>query len=160
MQKLFFILIGILFINTTQAQKCSNPRGYAFSILIQPGTMPVDENGVPMKRKITKERFIYLITSGNAKPVINTILYGKTAVKWDVADIKEKEFSTVAESTQKTLLIKPGKGGSLWKINIQEISNHVISENLPAINIKGKIDNKLFTLLLYKETAVKGFDSY
>ena len=59
MQKLFFILIGIIFLNTAQAQKYCNPSGYAFSILVQPGTIPVDENGRPIKRRIMKRK-IYL----------------------------------------------------------------------------------------------------
>ena len=160
MQKLFFILIGIIFLNTTQAQKYFKPTGYAFSILIQPGTVPVDENGVPVKRQINKERFIYIITPGNNMPIINTIVYGKAAVKWDLPGPAEKEFSAVKDNTQKTMNIKPSKGCSMWRISIQEISNHGISENMPIINIKGKTDNKSFTLLLYKETAVQGFDTY
>ena len=56
--------------------------------------------------------------------------------------------------------IKPSKECSMWRINIQEILNHPISENMPTINIKGKVENKSFTLLLNKETAVQGFDSY
>ena len=159
MQKLFYILIGIIFLSTAQAQKYCKPSGYAFSILIQPGTIPVDENGIPLKRRINKERFIYILTVGNTKPVINTILYGKTDVKWDLSKA-EKEFSTVIENTQKTMKIKPSKGCSMWRINIQEILNQAITENSPTINIKGKIENKSFTLLLNKETAVQGFDSY
>ena len=159
MQKLFFILIGIIFFNSVEAQKYCKPNGYAFSILVQPGTIPVNENGRPIKRKIMKERFIYILTAGKTKPVINTILYGKTDVKWELSKA-EKEFSTVIENTQKTMKIKPSKGCSMWRINIQEILNKAISENNPTINIKGKIENKSFTLLLNKETAVQGFDSY
>ncbi len=159
MQKLFFILIGIIFLNTVEAQKYCNPSGYAFSIIIQPGTIPVDENGSPIKRRIMKERFIYILTAGKIKPVINTIFYGKTVVKWDLSKA-EKEFSAIIENTQKTMKIKPSKGCSMWRINIQEILNQAISENSPTINIKGKIENKSFTLLLNKESAVQGFDSY
>ena len=159
MQKLFFILIGIIFLNTVEAQKYCNPSGYAFSIMVQPGTIPVDENGRPIKRRIMKERFIYILTAGKIKPVINTILYGKTDVKWDLSKA-EKEFSAIIENTQKTIKIKPSKGCSMWRINIQETINHAIAENRPNINIKGKIENKSFTLLLNKETAVQGFDSY
>ena len=160
MQKLFFILIGTIFLNTAEAQKYRNPSGYAFSILVQPGTIPVDENGRPIKRRIIKERFIYILTPGKIKPVINTILYGKTGVKWDLTGLAEKEFSAIIENTQKTMKIKPSKGCSMWRINIQEILNQAISQNNATINIKGKIENKSFTLLLNKETAVQGFDSY
>jgi len=160
MQKLFFILIGIIFLNTVEAQKYCKPNGYAFCIMIQSGTIPVDENGRPVKRNINKERFIYILTAGKFKPVINTILYGKTDVKWDLSGLAEKEFSAVTESTQKTMKIKPSKGFSMWRINIQEILNKAITENSPNINIKGKIENKSFTLLLNKETVVQGFDSY
>ena len=160
MHKLFFILIGIILLNSVQAQKYCNPCGYAFSILVQPGTIPVDENGRPIKRKIMKERFIYILTAGKTKPVINTILYDKTDVKWDLPGLAEKEFSAVTEKTQKTMKIKPSKGCSMWRINIHEILNQAITENSPIINIKGKIENKSFTLLLNKETVVQGFDSY
>ena len=160
MQKLFFILIGIIFLNTAQAQKYCNPSGYAFSILIQPGTIPVDENGVPIKRRINKERFIYIVTIGKLKPTISSVMFGKTAVKWDLSNVAEKEFSAVTESTQKTMNIKPTKGCSLWRINIQEIANQPISENMVSINIKGKIENKNFTILIYKETNLRGFETY
>ena len=159
MQKLFFILIGIIFFNSVEAQKYCKPNGYAFSILVQPGTIPVDENGRPVKRNINKERFIYILTVGKTKPVINNILYGKTDVKWDLSRA-EKEFSAIIENTQKTMKINPSKGCSMWRINIQEILNKAITENSPTINIKGKIENKSFTLLLIKEIAVQGFDSY
>ena len=106
-----------------------------------------------------KERFIYILTAGKTKPIINTIFYGETNVKWDVSRA-EKEFTTVIENTQKTMKIKPSKGCSMWRINIQEILNQAITENSATINIKGKIENKSFTLLLNKETVVQGFDSY
>jgi hypothetical protein len=160
LQKLFFIIIGIIFLNTAQAQKYCMPGGYAFNILIQPGTIPVDDKGVPLKRQINKERFIYLITPGKDKPTLTSIVYGKTAVKWDLPGTAENEFSAVTENTQKTMNIKPPKGCSMWRINIQEINNQRISENIPAINVTGKIDNKSFTLLIFKETAVQGFDTY
>ncbi len=160
MQKLFFILIGIIFLNTVQAQKYCKPSGYAFSILIQPGTVPVDENGGPVKRQINKERFLYIITPGKNKPIINSIVYGKATVKWDLPGPAENEFSAVKDNTQKTMIIKPSKGCSMWRINIQEINNRRISENISAISITGKTDNKSFTLLIFKETAVQGFDAY
>ena len=160
MQKLFLILIGTIFLNAVLAQKYCKPSGFAFNILIQPGTMPVDENGVPIKRHVNKERFIYIITPGKNKPTITAITYGKAAVKWDLPDTAEKEFSVVTENTQRTMNIKPSKGCSMWRINIQEISNHHIAENMPTINIKGKTDNRSFTLFIYKETAVQGFDAY
>ena len=160
MQKVFFILLGIIFLNTAQAQKYCKSSGYAFSILIQPGTIPVDENGVPIKRRINKERFIYIITMGNIKPIISSVIYGKTPVKWDLPSLAQKDFSAITESTQKTMNIKPPKGCSMWRINIQEIPYQSISENMISINIKGKIENKNFTLLLYKETALRGFETY
>ena len=107
-----------------------------------------------------KERFIYILTAGKTKPVINTILYGKTGVKWDLTGLAEKEFSAIIENTQKTMKIKPSKGCSMWRINIQEILKNPNNENMAPINIKGKVENKSFTLLLNKETAVQGFDSY
>ena len=160
MQKLFFILIGIIFLSTAQAQKYCKPGGYAFSILVQPGTIPVDENGNPLKRRINKERFIYIITPGKNKPTITSIVYGKTAVKWDLPGTAESEFSAVSENTQKTMNIKTSKGCFLWRINIHEVSTIGISENTNAINIKGITANKSFTILIYKETAIQGFDTY
>lgn len=71
-----------------------------------------------MKRKIKKERFIYIVSSGKAKPSIKTISYNNIAVKWGVLDIAEKEYAAVTESTQKTMSIKLFKGGSMWRINI------------------------------------------
>ncbi len=160
MQKLFFIITGIIFLNTAQAQKYCKSSGYAFSILIHPGTIPVDEKGVPLKRRINKERFIYIFTPVKNKPTITSIVYGKTAVKWDLPGTSEKEFSAITENTQKTMNIKPSKGCFMWRINIQEVSNNSISENMNTINIKGITADKPFTIMVYKETAVQGFDTY
>ncbi len=101
MRKLVFILLGFLFFNNAVAQKTNQPYGYAFSIIIQPGTIPIDENGVPMKNKINRERFIYVMVPGKNKPTIKTISYNKTAVKWDILNVAEKEYAPVSESTQK-----------------------------------------------------------
>ena len=160
MQKLFFILTGLIFLNSAQAQKHCNPGGYAFSILIQPGTIPVDENGNRTRPRLSKEHFIYITTSGKMKPIINSIFFGKTAVKWDVPGPAETGYSAVTQTTQKTISIKPFKGCSLWRINIQEFANHPIAENSASIIIKGKADNKSFSLVLNKETAVQGYDTY
>ena len=97
---------------------------------------------------------------GNIKPIISSVIYGKTPVKWDLPSLAQKDFSAITESTQKTMNIKPPKGCSMWRINIQEIPYQSISENMISINIKGKIENKNFTLLLYKETALRGFENY
>lgn len=160
MQKLFYFLIGIIFLNSAEAQKHCKPGGFAFSVLTQPGTIPVDENAVAMKRHINKERFIYIMTSGGNMPTITSVAYGNISVKWSIRGTSEKVFSAITEKTQKTMDIKPAKGCSMWRIDIQEIPNQLILENVSAINIKGKTANKLFILLLNTETAVQGFDNY
>ncbi|MFN0082479.1 MAG: hypothetical protein ACKVOM_08160 [Ferruginibacter sp.] len=73
MQKLFFILMGFLSLNNAVAQKANQPYGNAFSILIQPGTIPVDENGIPVEIKINRERFIYVMVPEKNKPTVKTI---------------------------------------------------------------------------------------
>ena len=160
MQKLFFIIISILFLQTAHAQKYCKPSGFAFSITTQPGTIAVDESGAPMKRHIQKERFVYLITPGNSMPVITSVAYANTVVKWSVQSNAAKIFSAVSEKTQKTMNIKPPKGCSMWRVDIQEISGHPILENIASINIKGKTAGKSFTIFLNKENAVQGFDAY
>jgi len=160
MQKLFFILIGIIFLNSVEAQKYCKPNGYAFSIMIQPGTIPVDENGRPVKRNINKERFIYIMSAGKVKPVINSISYGQTAVKSNLLPTAEKEFSAVHESTQKKLNILPVYGNSMWRINIQEIAEYPILGKVLPIIIKGKMATKPFVVLIYTETPLQGLDRY
>ena len=160
MQKLFFILIGIIFLSTVQAQKYCKPCGYAFSILIQPGTIPVDENDTPLKRRIMKERFIYIMAAGKVKPVINSISYGQTAVKGKLLPTAEKEFSAVHESTQKKLNILPVYASSMWRINIQEIAEYPILGMVLPIIIKGKMATKPFVILIYTETPLQGLDRY
>ena len=160
MQKLFFILTGLIFFNNAIAQKANQPGAYAFSILIQPGTIPMDENGVPEKRKINKERFIYIMIPGKNRPTIKSVQYDKVAVKWDILADAEKEYSAVSESSQKTMKIKSLKGGTIWRINIQEYPNHSISSKALPIIIKGINSSKPFTIMINKETAVQGYDSY
>ena len=160
MQKLFFILTGLIFLNNAIAQKVNQPGAHAFSILIQPGTMPMDENGVPAKRKINKERFIYVVIPGKNKPYIKSISYNKTSVKWDLIGTAEKEYSFVSEISQKTTRIKPFRNGNMWRINIQEINNQNISDKAVPIIINGSVSNVPFTIILNKEIAVQGYDSY
>ena len=160
MQKLFLILCGLIFLNTANAQKYFKPSGRAFSILIQPGNIAVDEIGIPTKRKINKERFIYILTGDKVRPIINSIFYGPTAVKWELLSTSEKEFSAVQENTQKAVNIKPTYGNSIWRIIIQEIPNNSISDKALPIIIKGKKSNKPFTVLINTETALQGFESY
>lgn len=160
MQKLLFILIGFVFLKNAVAQKNNQPCAYAFSILIQPGTVPVDENGVQTKAKINKERFVYVMIPGKIKPTIKSVQFNKTAVKWELIDLAEKEFSAVSESTQKKMKIKPFKGGTMWRINIQEYTHHSIPLKAVPVIIKGNIGNKPFAVITNMETAVQGYDSY
>lgn len=159
MQKLFFILMALISFNTAFAQKLI-PSAYAFSIIIQPGTIPVDENGIQIKPKINKERFIYIMVPGKNRPTIKSVQYDKVGVKWDILADAEKEYSAVSESTQKTMKIKSLKGGTMWRINIQEYPNQLISSKALPIIIKGINISKPFTIMIYKETAVQGYDSY
>ncbi len=160
MQKLLFIFIGLIFLNTAKAQKNYQPCGYAFSTLTQPGTMPVDENGVPVKRKINKERFVYIILPGKIKPAVKTVAYNNVAVKWDVSEYAENEYAAVSESTQKTMRIKAFKGGTMWRLTIQEFPNHAIQSKEVPIVIKGNVGAKPFTVTILKETAVQGYETY
>lgn len=160
MKKVFFILIGLIFLNSAFAQKANQPFGYAFSMLIQPGTIAVDENGIPMAVKINKERFIYIMVPRKDMPIIKTISYNKIGVKWDMPAEVQKEYAPVSESTQKTMSIKPFKGWTMWRINIQEFDNHSIQSKAVPIVIKGSIGTKPFTMAIYKETSVQGYDSY
>ena len=160
MQKLFFLLIALISLNNVFAQKFIQPSAYAFSILIQPGTIAVDENGMRIMPKINKERFIYIMVPGKNRPTIKSVQYDKVAVKWDISADAEKEYSAVSESTQKTMKIKSLKGGTMWRINIQEYPNHLISSKALSIIIKGINSFKPFTIMINKETAVQGYDSY
>ena len=123
MQKLYFILLGLFFLTQGNAQlNCKAVKGYAYIIVTIPGNMPVDDNGNPTADRLHKERFIYFITICKLKPVINTVLYNNTVVKADSQPSYEKSFFATRRTDQKTLLIKPGKGKYLWKINIIENS--------------------------------------
>ena len=160
MKKLFLLLIGFVFLNTVVAQKSNQLCGSAYSILIQPGTIPVDENGVVIKPKINKERFIYLMVPGKNKPLIKSVQYNKTLVKWDILSEAEPSYSVISEHTQKTLKIKPFKSGTMWRVNIQEYPHRSIPTNALPIVIKGNLSNKPFSIIVNKETAVQGYDSY
>ena len=160
MQKLYFILLGFLFLQNAVAQKRNEPCGYAFSMLVQPGTIPVDENGNHIKPKINKERFIYIMVPGKTKPVIKAVSYNKTIVKWEILNLPENEYSPVAETTQNAMRIKPAKNATMWRINIQESANHPIETKAVPIVIKGTVQTKPFTVVILKETAVQGYDTY
>ncbi len=77
-------------------------------------------------------------------------MYGKAAVKWELPGPAEKEFSAVTENTQKPMNLKPSKGCFMWRINIKEVSNYRTSESINIINIKGKVADKSFTILVQR----------
>lgn len=77
MKKIFLLLPALFLLIACFSQKrCTVTKAVAFYNMSQPGILPVDENGRPMKSKINKERFIYMLTSCKTKPVITSVTYG------------------------------------------------------------------------------------
>lgn len=161
MKKLYFILIGLFFLSHAIAQvNCKAIQGYAYSITTLPGTLRVDENGVPLPVRVNKERLIYFFTSCKIKPTINKVLYGKTIVKADVNPTAEVSFSAVKSSDQKSILLKPRRGSFLWKINIIENAGRQIPEINNVITVTGMIGAKRFFIVIKEEVELQGHETY
>ncbi|MCY7291810.1 MAG: hypothetical protein LH615_06460 [Ferruginibacter sp.] len=161
MKKLYFTLVGLFFLAGLQAQvNCKAVKGYAYSILTLPGTLRVDENGIPLPARVNKERFIYFITNCKTKPTINTVLYGKTIVRADVQPTAERAFSATKSNDQKRLFLTPGKGNYLWKIYVVEKNNKPIPDKNISISVTGKIGTKPFFIIMKEEIELQGPETY
>ncbi len=161
MKKLYFTLLGLLFLTGLQAQvNCKAIKGYAYGMITLPGTLQVDENGNPVTPKIYKERFIYFFTTCKTKPIINTVLYGKTIVKADVQPSAETYFTAATSADQKVVRLKSSKGNYLWKINVVENNGKSIPEKNRSISVSGKIGAKPFLIIMKEEIELKGPEAY
>lgn len=160
MKKLYFTLLGLFFLSGLQAQvNCKAIKGHAFYIITLPGTMQVDENGNPVPPKINKERFIYFTTTCKTKPIINTVLYGKTVVRADEQPTAENSF-TATKTDKKSIRLKAFKGNYLWKINVVEKDGKAIPDKKMTITVSGKMGTKPFLIMMKEETQLQGPDSY
>ena len=161
MKKLYFTLIGLLFLFGLQAQvNCKALKGYAYSMVIMPGTLRVDENGTPLPVELHKERFIYFVTNCKTPPIINTVLYGKTVVRADEKPTKEIFFSAAKVNGQKTMLLKPGRGNYLWKLYVVPTDGKSIPNKNISITVSGKIGSKPFFIIIKEETELQGPETY
>ena len=161
MKKIYFILVGLFFLNTANGQlNCKAIQANAFFITSLPGTLMVDENGLPLPVRIRKERFIYFTTSCKLTPRITKVMYGKTIVKTEVQPSFETSFTAAKISNKKNILLKKGKGKFLWKIYVVENADNPIPDKSIAIFVRGKIGANPFLIAIKEEVELQGHDSY
>ena len=161
MKKLYLTLLGLFFLVGLQAQvNCKAIKGYAYSLVTLPGTMPVDENGHQIPPRLNKERFIYIITNCKTTPTINNVLYGKTIAKTDAKPTAETSFTATKSNDQKAVLLKPTKGNYLWKISVLENNSKPIADKNSSISVTGKINKKPFFILMKEEIELQGPETY
>lgn len=161
MKKIYFILLGLFFLSSANAQlNCKAIQGYAYCITTIPGNLQVDENGVTLPVRLNKQRFIYFITSCKTIPTINRVLYGRTNVKTDLHPTLEASFSAVKKTDQENINLNPRKGTYLWKLDVIQNLSKFIADKNNTVTVTGKIGTKTFFLIIREETELQGHDTY
>ena len=161
MKKIFSLLPALLFLNVSFGQKqCTVTKAIAFYTISQPGIMPRDENGMPMKGKRNKQRFIYLLTSCKIKPVITSVTYGGVKVLASVNDDgPAKKAEVGSDNSGRPIILHAPAGYYYWKTDVVEINNSPVPDSGKYL-LKGSVGKKSFTCIVYSEKEVEGLPVY
>lgn len=158
----------IIFSGCSQSRNLE--KAHAFFQHITYGTIAVDDKGNQLTPGSKTERFIYMETKANAKPIINHIIYNGY-------DIKNPLLISVAQQTvnvgaknsdNKQIVLVPAKGNRLWKIELSIPEKEIrqdkpevitINENTVSVPvdiiIKGKYGGRAFTFTINEAVELR-----
>jgi hypothetical protein len=155
MKNTILIIFTLLSFNISFSQKqCKIVKALAFFTVIQPGTMPIDENGNARKLPLNITRTIYLTTTCADKPVIKEIKYGNALAKTTIARIDVNDIFLGQDLDGNKINMQTIKGNSLWKVDA--VVDNVEPLSTMKIYIKGLIQKKSFVIIVKKEVEIEG----
>ncbi len=156
---LFFLMPAL----TSGAQtRCNIKKAYAYYTVSVPGAQMTDENGNPIPPKPNVTRFIYIDWIGATKPEIKTVLYNNKILSATLVRVKGGSVIPGSElSPQNKSKITVKKGNSLWKAELQPLSDNPMPEtDCKNIIIKTKTAGKICTFKLVQETQLMTMPRY
>jgi hypothetical protein len=155
MKNLILIIVALLSFNVSFSQKqCKIVKGLAIFTVIQPGTMPIDENGNARKLPLNITRTIYLTTTCADKPVIKEIKYGDVLAKTTIARIDANDIFLGQDLDGNKINMQIIKGNSLWKVDV--VVDNVEPSTSMKIYVKGLLQKKSFVVIVKKEVEIEG----
>ena len=153
-----------LFCISTSLLSCAQSRGaliqnsQAFYKTVLPGNNLVGEDGQPVNAKPGVKRFIYIETTINEPPQIETVLYNGITTTASIFQ-EEKLPLVIGVNTQgKEVVIQPKNANVVWRLEIDPLFTSQTSPS--TIIIKGKYAGKPFTQSLKKETELQADNTY
>lgn len=161
MKKIFSTLLLVFFITNVFAQKpCSVLSANAFYSIVMPGNMQVDENGQPRKRKVNKNRTIYISTNCKTAPSISKVMYDTVSSNFFIEKAKAEEVSSLMDDSNHKIILKVAKSSFLWKISIVESGGISITENPKSIILLWKLKNRQSKILIKTERQLATIPMY
>ncbi len=161
MKKIFSTLLLVFFITNVFAQKpCSVLSANAFYSIVMPGNMQVDENGQPRKRKVNKNRTIYISTNCKTAPSISKVMYDTVSSNFFIEKAKAEEVSSLMDDSNHKIILNVAKSSFLWKISIVESGGISIAENPKTIILLWKLKNKTSKILIKTERQLATIPMY
>jgi len=133
-------------------------KSYAYKKTFTPGNIMVDDQNNPVNGGLQVQHIVYLEVSGAGTPVVDEVIYNGDSYDSGVYPVVTlPEVVGKEKSTEKQILLPVGKGNTLWKIELtKKAGNNKLNPESKAVSIliKGKIDNKPFSVSITKETEL------
>jgi hypothetical protein len=161
MKKIFSTIVLVFFITNLFAQKpCSVISANAFYSIVMPGNMQVDENGQPLKKKVNKNRTIFISTNCKTAPTISKVIYDTVSPSFFIEKAKAEEVLSLMDDANNKIILKIAKSSFLWKLSIVESGGISITENPKTIILLWKLKNKTSKILIKTERQLATIPMY
>ena len=157
--KIIFTLIFSFIFFGTQAQVQVSPikSVQAFYKAYIQGQQRVDENGKPVKGKVSVERFLYVELKTGAKLIAEEITYNNKNIKI-IETILIGQKAKVGIKTNSGLVteLTAKKGYTYWLVTLENRNKDEkdMGKALKNINIKAKVGIKYFNFSIKEETEL------
>jgi hypothetical protein len=138
-------------------------KASAFCITIQPGMIPVDDNGNPRPMPIQVERFLYIECSGGEKPQIMEITGNRIPFNFQIMAVAPSIVSAGKRMLDgKELQLTARKNYRFWKIDLTQKAGTSIfpATALKQMTIRYRSGRKTYAFTLNNETEIRGIDRY
>ena len=163
MKYLLIIVLSVYTLSGAAQNSSIIKRAFAFSRVIMPGNIPVDENGTPMDGPKVLHSIVVEVKS-NIAPV------------WKSAKIKGKTYTIHAspvaigplemgqqKTTMQNVVIRPATGNKLWLLELdpyERLNDTAIKPISSIVILTGTVGGKKLTHAINKEVELYSPPSY
>jgi hypothetical protein len=155
---LSFLTATILALPCIAQRNCTPTKQFAFYSVVQPGNIPLDDNGVPRRQKPVINRTIYLISACRTKPEIGRITYNGINVDFTLERTEGRTENVGSDTDGNEVILRASAAGSIWKLIIGDIKSS-IDHNKAKIMIYGK-GKRSFALTIKTEKELIPLPAY